>query len=269
MAPTFSGFCRYAPRAWPSASSSIAGVKEETPICNGRLWMLLVLYAITRWTSAWAGNVAGRHGSHLSFCCLPASVPSFAHLTTASSIRCAGNSGWYPISALLDSMNGDWTPSRSRLPRAHESSPTRRSPNRSPKSELHSVSRTSRGAFRSQLSGGMRKRVRVARALSSSPEISCTDAATRGRSGHQPPGRRLVVAHLETPSARLTSVIISHDMVGACKCGRTLPTFQGKSVAYGFAERAVNGQQRAPASISTSSGVSQMQSVGEKHSALD
>ncbi len=87
--------------------------------------------------------------------------------------------------------------------------------------------------FPSQLSGGMRKRVALARALMLEPEIIMYDEPT---SGLDPLSARLVDDLIVETRDRfgVTSVVISHDMAGALRIGdRIFLLAKGELVGQG------------------------------------
>jgi phospholipid/cholesterol/gamma-HCH transport system ATP-binding protein len=88
----------------------------------------------------------------------------------------------------------------------------------------------------SELSGGMRKRVGLARAIALEPEIILYDEPTTGL---DPPLadaiNRLIVDTQETLG--VTGVVISHDIEGAFQVGHEIAMlFEGKIIAHGTPE---------------------------------
>ena len=110
--------------------------------------------------------------------------------------------------------------------------------------------------FPSQLSGGMRKRVALARALMLEPEIIVYDEPT---SGLDPVTSRLVDdLILETrKNFGVTSVIISHDMVGALQIADEIYLLsKGAIVASGSPAELIAGDNELFHQFLTSSGAS-------------
>lgn len=123
--------------------------------------------------------------------------------------------------------------------------------------------------FPSQLSGGMRKRVALARALMLEPEIIMYDEPT---SGLDPVTSRMVDDLVVETRKRfgVTSVIISHDMVGALQIADEIYLLsKGSIVASGSPSELVHGNNELLHKFLESSGVTQMPSVGEKREASD
>ncbi|HEY4105136.1 MAG TPA: ABC transporter ATP-binding protein [Polyangiaceae bacterium] len=118
--------------------------------------------------------------------------------------------------------------------------------------------------FPSQLSGGMRKRVALARALMLEPEVIMYDEPT---SGLDPVTSRMVDdLVLETRDRfGVTSVIISHDMLGALQIADEIYLLsKGSIVASGPPQEIVHAQNELLHQFLESSGVSEMSSVGGK-----
>ncbi len=112
--------------------------------------------------------------------------------------------------------------------------------------------------FPSQLSGGMRKRVALARALMLEPEIIMYDEPT---SGLDPVTSRMVDDLIvETrKNFGVTSVIISHDMVGALQMADEIYLLsKGSIVASGSPEELKNGDNELFLKFMQSSGVNEM-----------
>lgn len=88
----------------------------------------------------------------------------------------------------------------------------------------------------SQLSGGMRKRVGLARAIALEPEIVLYDEPTTGLDPLMTEAINRLIADTQ---ARLgiTSVVISHDIAGAFKIAHTIGMlYEGKIIASGTPE---------------------------------
>jgi ABC-type dipeptide/oligopeptide/nickel transport system ATPase component len=95
--------------------------------------------------------------------------------------------------------------------------------------------------FPSQLSGGMRKRVALARALMLEPEIIMYDEPT---SGLDPVTSRIVDELIVDTRKKfgVTSVIISHDMVGALQIADKIYLLsKGSIVASGSPQELIHG----------------------------
>jgi phospholipid/cholesterol/gamma-HCH transport system ATP-binding protein len=124
--------------------------------------------------------------------------------------------------------------------------------------ELHDVERR----FPSELSGGMRKRVALARALMLEPEIIVYDEPT---SGLDPLTSRLVDDLIMETNKRfgVTSVVISHDMASALKiANRIYLLSKGSVVTEGSPEEFVHGDNELAQSFLRSSGVALERLVG-------
>ena len=109
--------------------------------------------------------------------------------------------------------------------------------------------------FPSQLSGGMRKRVALARALMLEPEIIVYDEPT---SGLDPLTSRLVDDLITETRERfgVTSVVISHDMASALKIADHLYLLSsGTLVADGSPEAFVEGHSETVRDFIEASGV--------------
>ncbi len=110
--------------------------------------------------------------------------------------------------------------------------------------------------FPSELSGGMRKRVGLARALMLEPEILMYDEPT---SGLDPLSSRLVDDLIAETRDRfgVTSIVISHDMAGALRIAdRIYVLSQGKLVADGTPEELVHGNSELVHQFFQASGIS-------------
>jgi phospholipid/cholesterol/gamma-HCH transport system ATP-binding protein len=110
--------------------------------------------------------------------------------------------------------------------------------------------------FPSELSGGMRKRVGLARALMLEPEILMYDEPT---SGLDPLSSRLVDDLIAETRDRfgVTSIVISHDMAGALRIAdRIYVLSQGRLVADGSPEELVHGSSELVHQFFQASGIS-------------
>jgi phospholipid/cholesterol/gamma-HCH transport system ATP-binding protein len=110
--------------------------------------------------------------------------------------------------------------------------------------------------FPSELSGGMRKRVGLARALMLEPEILMYDEPT---SGLDPLSSRLVDDLIAQTRDRfgVTSIVISHDMAGALRIAdRIYVLSKGKLVADGSPEELVHGTSELVHQFFQASGIS-------------
>jgi len=117
--------------------------------------------------------------------------------------------------------------------------------------------------FPSQLSGGMRKRVALARALMLEPEIIMYDEPT---SGLDPVTSRMVDDLMVDTRKQfgVTSVIISHDMVGALKIADEIYLLsKGRIVAAGSPTELTQGTNELFHQFLESSGVTQMPGAAE------
>jgi phospholipid/cholesterol/gamma-HCH transport system ATP-binding protein len=118
--------------------------------------------------------------------------------------------------------------------------------------------------FPSQLSGGMRKRVALARALMLEPEVIMYDEPT---SGLDPVTSRMVDDMiLETRKKfGVTSVIISHDMVGALQIADEIYLLsKGTIVTSGSPKELIHGDNELLQQFLRSSGVTAMPGAAEK-----
>jgi phospholipid/cholesterol/gamma-HCH transport system ATP-binding protein len=109
--------------------------------------------------------------------------------------------------------------------------------------------------FPSQLSGGMRKRVGLARALILQPEILIYDEPT---SGLDPNSSRLVDDVIEQMREmfQVTSVVISHDMTSTFRIAHyACLLVGGKIEAAGTPDSLVNGQSEAVRQFIAASGI--------------
>jgi phospholipid/cholesterol/gamma-HCH transport system ATP-binding protein len=115
--------------------------------------------------------------------------------------------------------------------------------------------------FPSELSGGMRKRVALARALMLEPEIIMYDEPT---SGLDPLSCRLVDELIEETRDRfgVTSVVISHDMAGALQIAdRIYLLAQGRLVGEGTPRELVDMKTGLAADFFEASGIAAEQLV--------
>jgi phospholipid/cholesterol/gamma-HCH transport system ATP-binding protein len=118
--------------------------------------------------------------------------------------------------------------------------------------------------FPSQLSGGMRKRVGLARALMLEPQAILYDEPT---SGLDPKTSRLVDdLILETRETfGVTSIVISHDMAGALLMGdHIFMLARGEVVASGTARELVDSQHELVQEFLDSSGIAPERMLREK-----
>ena len=118
--------------------------------------------------------------------------------------------------------------------------------------------------FPSQLSGGMRKRVALARALMLEPEIIMYDEPT---SGLDPVTSRMVDDLIVDTRKKfgVTSVIISHDMVGALQIADEIYLLsKGNIVASGSPDELIKGDNELLHQFLQSSGVTAMPGAAEK-----
>ena len=109
--------------------------------------------------------------------------------------------------------------------------------------------------FPSQLSGGMRKRVGLARALMLEPEVIMYDEPT---SGLDPISARMVDDMVLETRDRfgVTSIVISHDMAGALHIAdRIFVLSKGKMAASGTPRELASGDNQVVREFLTSSGI--------------
>jgi len=109
--------------------------------------------------------------------------------------------------------------------------------------------------FPSQLSGGMRKRVGLARALMLEPEVLMYDEPT---SGLDPISSRLVDRLIVETRDRfgVTSIVISHDMAGALRIADQIQILsKGQLVASGTPKELVEGTNELAQEFFESSGI--------------
>jgi phospholipid/cholesterol/gamma-HCH transport system ATP-binding protein len=110
--------------------------------------------------------------------------------------------------------------------------------------------------FPSELSGGMRKRVGLGRALMLEPEILMYDEPT---SGLDPLSSRLVDDLIAETRDRfgVTSIVISHDMAGALRIADHIYVLsQGRLVADGTPDELVHGTSELVHQFFQASGIS-------------
>jgi phospholipid/cholesterol/gamma-HCH transport system ATP-binding protein len=118
--------------------------------------------------------------------------------------------------------------------------------------------------YPSELSGGMRKRVALARALMLEPEIVMYDEPT---SGLDPLSCRLVDDLIVETRDRfgVTSVVISHDMAGALRTADQIFLLsKGRIAAGGTPEDLVGGDSELAQQFFDSSGINAEQLVRER-----
>jgi phospholipid/cholesterol/gamma-HCH transport system ATP-binding protein len=109
--------------------------------------------------------------------------------------------------------------------------------------------------FPSELSGGMRKRVGLARALMLEPEILIYDEPT---SGLDPLTSRMVDDLIEETRQRfgVTNIVISHDMASTFRIAhRAFLVIQGKVVASGTPDELFNGGNEVARDFILKSGI--------------
>ena len=110
--------------------------------------------------------------------------------------------------------------------------------------------------FPSQLSGGMRKRVGLARALMLEPEIIMYDEPT---SGLDPLSCRLVDQLIADTRDRfgVTSIVISHDMTGALQIADDIHMLsEGRMVVHGTPQELMQGHSELVQRFFEASGIS-------------
>jgi phospholipid/cholesterol/gamma-HCH transport system ATP-binding protein len=109
--------------------------------------------------------------------------------------------------------------------------------------------------FPAELSGGMRKRVGLARALILKPEILIYDEPTSGLDPHT---SRMVDDMIEQMRGRfgVTNVVISHDMTSAFRIAHGIALLaDGRIVARGTPDELLNGPSDAARSFIAASGI--------------
>jgi phospholipid/cholesterol/gamma-HCH transport system ATP-binding protein len=122
--------------------------------------------------------------------------------------------------------------------------------------------------YPSELSGGMRKRVGLARALMLEPEIVMYDEPT---SGLDPITTRMVDDLILETRQRfgVTSVVISHDMAGALRMADKIVLLsKGRVVAEGQPRALVEGDVPLLREFVQSSGIAVERLLGERESSL-
>jgi phospholipid/cholesterol/gamma-HCH transport system ATP-binding protein len=118
--------------------------------------------------------------------------------------------------------------------------------------------------YPSELSGGMRKRVGLARALMLEPEIVLYDEPT---SGLDPITSRMVDDLIVETRDRfkVTSVVISHDMAGAIRIADEIHVLaKGRVVVSGTPEELVSSKDELVRSFLDSSGIDAGRLLGER-----
>jgi len=123
--------------------------------------------------------------------------------------------------------------------------------------------------FPSQLSGGMRKRVALARALMLEPQVIVYDEPT---SGLDPLSSRMVDELIEETRDRfgVTSVVISHDMTSALKIADYVFLLsKGKLVGKGAPKELVEGDIELAHQFLDASGIAAERLLSERHTADD
>ena len=109
--------------------------------------------------------------------------------------------------------------------------------------------------FPSELSGGMRKRVGLARALMLEPPILVYDEPT---SGLDPPSSRMVDDLIEETRVRfnVTSIVISHDIASCFRIAhQALLVIQGQVAARGTPDELAHGDNEVAKEFIRNSGV--------------
>jgi phospholipid/cholesterol/gamma-HCH transport system ATP-binding protein len=118
----------------------------------------------------------------------------------------------------------------------------------------------------SELSGGMRKRVGLARALMLEPEVLLYDEPT---SGLDPLSSRLVDELIWQTRDRfgVTSIVISHDMAGALRIADNIVLMSaGRIVAAGTPERLVASSAGLAHDFFRASGIDALRLVNDRES---
>jgi phospholipid/cholesterol/gamma-HCH transport system ATP-binding protein len=121
--------------------------------------------------------------------------------------------------------------------------------------------------YPSQLSGGMRKRVALARALMLEPEIVIYDEPT---SGLDPLSARMVDELIEETRERfkVTSIVISHDMAGALRIADRIELLsEGRIVASGTPQQLARSGRGLAREFFEASGIATEQLIAERQGA--
>ncbi len=94
----------------------------------------------------------------------------------------------------------------------------------------------------SQLSGGMKKRVALARAICQNPEIMFYDEPTTGLDPIMAEAINELIVHLNN-TLKVTSIVVTHDMHSAYKVGnRIAMLFEGKIIGVGTPDEIRNSK---------------------------
>ena len=94
----------------------------------------------------------------------------------------------------------------------------------------------------SELSGGMKKRVALARAICQNPEIMFYDEPTTGLDPVMAEAINELIVHLNT-TLKVTSIVVTHDMNSAYKVGnRIAMLFEGKIIGVGTPDEIRNSK---------------------------
>ncbi|MBN2196375.1 MAG: ATP-binding cassette domain-containing protein [Polyangiaceae bacterium] len=121
--------------------------------------------------------------------------------------------------------------------------------------------------FPSELSGGMRKRVALARALMLEPEVLMYDEPT---SGLDPLTSRMVDRLIEETRGRfgVTSIVISHDMAGALRIADHIYLLaKGELATHGTPAELVHGDHEIVRQFVEASGIATDQALGKPKAA--
>jgi phospholipid/cholesterol/gamma-HCH transport system ATP-binding protein len=99
------------------------------------------------------------------------------------------------------------------------------------------------GLYPAQLSGGMKKRVALARAIIRQPEVILYDEPTTGLDPANVNKINGLIKHLQEEVAGLTSVIVTHDIGSALKISDRLALLsQGRIIALGGKEEILSSK---------------------------